>query len=407
MKPIDPAFILVSTSPRRAVDSGPAVRVTDGLANDQLLYFTSPSLLADDRRLVFISDRTGQPNLFLRDLATGEQRQLSRNTDGLLKSYVYFDGTPYRGFGKASVSVHAVRGKIYFIQGRHICCADANGGLRVLAELPHGQMTAFTHISADGKRLCVPTTDARCLDGDAQLTGKPAWDIDARIREENLSSWLRVFDTDSGKEFLCERVPQAWVTHVQFSPRNADWILYNHEWPSDCGIRRVWLWNGREHVRLRTEGDGRKREDWTCHEMWERDGDAIIYHGVFADGPAYIGRVKPDGSERVEIPLPAGWKRYGHFTEGKPGVLVSDGYYEKPDDGEPAHTGAWICAVKANWSARTADWIPLCRHGSSWRSQCEHPHPVFNHAADAIYFVSDKDGKRAVYRVALPNSLSS
>src|SRR5688572_11343290 len=124
MKPVDPAFIPVSVQTRRAVDISPAERVTDGLANDQLLYFTSPSLLADDRRLVFISDRTGQPNLFLRDLITGEQRQLSQNTEGLLKSYVYFDGTPYRGFGKASVSVDAVRGKIYFIQGRQICCVD-------------------------------------------------------------------------------------------------------------------------------------------------------------------------------------------------------------------------------------------------------------------------------------------
>lgn len=401
MKPVDPAFIPVQTQSRRIADITPAVRVTDGVANDQLLYFTSPSLLADDRRLVFISDRTGHPNLFLRDLKTGEQRQLSRNTDGLLKSYVYFDGTPYRGFGKASVSVHAASGKIYFIQGRQICCADAEGGLRTLAELPHGQMTAFTHVSADGKRLCVPTTDARCLEGDAQLAGKPAYDIDARIREENLSSWLRVFDTESGREILRERVPQAWVTHVQFAPQNPDWILYNHEWPSDCGIRRIWLWNGREHLRLRTEGEGRKREDWTCHEMWERNGDAIIYHGMFADGPAYIGRVKPDGSDRVEILLPAGWKRYGHFTEGKPGVLVSDGYYETPADGEPAHIGAWICVIKADWAARRADWIPLCRHGSSWRSQCEHPHPVFNHANNAIYFVSDCEGKRAIYRVAV------
>lgn len=378
------------------------MRVTEGQANDQLLYFTSPSLLADDRRLVFISDRTGQPNLFLRDLATGEQRQLSRNSDGLLKSYVYFDGTPYHGFGKASVSVDAVRGKVYFIQGRQICCADTAGNLHVLAELPHGQMTAFTHVSADGKRLCVPTTDARCLDDDVQLTGKPAYDIDARIRDEKLSSWLRVFDTARGTETLCERVPGAWVTHVQFSPQNPDWILYNHEWPSDCGIRRIWLWNGREHIRLRTEGEGRKREDWTCHEMWERNGEGVIYHGMFANGPAYVGRVKPNGSGRVEIPLPAGWKRYGHFTEGKPGVLVSDGYYETPEDGEPSHVGAWICMIKVDWQARRADWIPLCRHGSSWRSQCEHPHPIFTHANDAVYFVSDCEGKRAVYRVRTP-----
>lgn len=401
MKPVDPAFIPVLGQPRQPVEIGPAERVTDGCANDQLLYFTSPSLLADDQRLVFLSDRTGPPNLFLRDLITGAERQLSRNPEGLLKSYVYFEGTPYRGLGKASVSVDAGRGKVYFIQGRQICCADPAGGLRVLAELPPGQMTAFTHVSADGQRLCVPTTDAACLDGDAQLTGKPAYDIDARIRAENLSSWLRVFDTASGQEILCERVPQAWVTHVQFAPQQPDWILYNHEWPADCGIRRLWLWNGREHLRLRTEGAGRSRSDWTCHEMWERGGAAIIYHGMYANGPAYLGRVKPDGTERVEIPLPAGWQRYGHFTEGRPGVLVSDGYYETAEDGAPAHVGAWICVIRVDWSAGRAEWTPVCRHGSSWRSQCEHPHPVFNHGADAIYFVSDVSGKRAIYRVAL------
>jgi len=403
MKPIDPAFIQVSPGSHRCVEVRPAVRVTDGLANDQLLYFTSPSLLADDRRLVFLSDRTGQPNLFLRDLVTGEQRQLSQNAEGLLKSYVYFDGTPYRGFGKASVSVDAVRGKIYFVQGRQICCADTAGNLDVLSELPHDQMTAFTHVSADGKRLCVPTTDARSLDGNLQLSGKPPYDIDTRIREENLSSWLRVYDTESGKEIWHERVPRAWITHVQFSPQNSNWILYNHEWPADCGIRRIWLWNGHEHIRLRTEGHGRSREDWTCHEMWERNGEAIIYHGMFADGPAYIGRVNPDGSGRVEIPLPSGWKRYGHFTEGSPGMLLSDGYYETSDDGEPTHVGAWICVVKVDWSVGKTEWIPLCRHGSSWRSQCEHPHPVFNHAGDTIYFVSDVAGKRAVYQVPAPN----
>ena len=130
-------------------------------ANDQLLYFTSTSLLADDRRLVFLSDRTGHPNVFLRDTKTGEERQLTRNDEGWLKSYVYFDGQPYRGFGRASVSVDPERGVVYFIQGRKICAVDTQGRQRVLAEYPEGQMTAFTHVSADGTRLCVPTTDAR------------------------------------------------------------------------------------------------------------------------------------------------------------------------------------------------------------------------------------------------------
>jgi hypothetical protein len=368
-------------------------------ANEQLLYFTSTSLLSDDRRLVFISDRTGNPNLFLRDLISGEERQLTRNAEGVLKSYVYFDGQPYRGFGKASVSVHAASGKVYFIQGRKICSADPRGRVKVLAEYPDGQMTAFTHVSADGSRLCVPTTDARALDGSNVLPGRPKYDIDARVQAESLSSWLRVYDTATGKEILSERVPKSWITHVQFSPVNREAILYNHEWPGDCGIRRIWLWDGSRHIRVRTEGEGRSRADWTCHEMWERDGKAIIYHGTYENkGPAYVGRVNPDGTGRVEIALAAGLMRYGHFTEGRSGLLVTDGYYEQP--GDPKGNGAWISLVQVDWAGRKLEWKPLCRHGSSWRSQDEHPHPIFDHAVKSVIFTSDKDGKRAAYRVA-------
>jgi hypothetical protein len=373
--------------------------------NDQLLYFTSTSLLKDDQSLVFLSDRTGHPNLFLRDLKTGAEKQLTANTEGFLKSYVYFDGQPYRGLGRASVSVDPQRGLVYFIQGRQICAVDISGKTRVLAEYPAGQMTAFTHVSADGTRLCVPTTDARALDGDTQLKGKPGYDIDARVQKENLSSYLRVYDTATGKEILCERVPNAWITHVQFSPRDPNLILYNHEWCADCGIRRMWLWDGKKHLQLRPEGDGRSRADWTCHEMWERDGSAIIYHGGYANkGPSYLGRVNPDGSGLVEIALPATWKRYGHFTVGQPGWLVTDGCYEQADD--PRGYGAWISILKVDWTEKRCAWQPLCRNGSTWKSQDEHPHPIFNHAANAAYFTSDRAGKRAVYRIAAPEKLA-
>ena len=377
-----------------------AVAITaTNTGNNQLLYFTSSSLTADDRHLVFISDRTGNPNLFTRDLATGQERQLTANTEGVLKSYVYFDGHPYRGFGKGSVSLDSRNEIVYYIQGREIRAVTLAGKQQVLAELPTNQMTAFTHVSADGSRLCVPTTDARALDGDTQLKGKPGYDIDRRVVSENLSSYLRVFDTTTGKLIACERVPQAWITHVQFSPVNPDFILYNNEWPADCGIRRMWLWDGKTHLRLRTEGDGRSRFDWTCHEMWERDGKAIIYHGSFTNGISYIGRVFPDGSGRVEIPLPKNWKSYGHFTVGQPGEIVSDGYYQEP--GDTKWGGAWISRLKVDWQHGRVQWLPLVRHGSSWTSKDCHPHPIFNHAANAIWFTSDKTGTRAVYRLNL------
>ena len=150
--------------------------------NKQLLYFTSTSLLKDDRHLIFLSDTSGNPNIFVRDMQTGRECRMSHNSEGVLKSYVYFDGQPYRGFGKASVSVDVKNSLVYYIQGRDIMVTDTLGHQRVIAQYPEGQMTAFTHVSADGTRLCVPTTDARALDGDKILKGKPDYNIDQRVR---------------------------------------------------------------------------------------------------------------------------------------------------------------------------------------------------------------------------------
>lgn len=368
-------------------------------AHEQLLYFTSPSLTRDDESLVFISDRTGHPNLFRRELSTGREWRLSDNRDGWLKSYVYFDGTPYRGFGKASVCLHADSGRVFFLQGRDVVAAEPDGGARVLATYPDGQTTAFTHVSADGRWLCVPTTDARALDGDRRFPAGlgPDYDIDARVQAEGLDSWLRVYDAHTGVLEACHRLSRAWVTHVQFAPHDAGLILYNHEWPADCGVRRVWLYGPDGPVALRTESADRSRDDWTCHEMWEHDGGAVIYHGKKRGGRPYVGRVVP-GQDPTEINLPPDYTPYGHFTAEPDGVLITDGHYVAPGEDVPPR-GAWVCRVEVDWSAGSVRWCPLCRSGSSWSGQDAHPHPVLDHAGRYVYFTSDVDGRRAVYRV--------
>jgi len=138
--------------------------------------------------------------------------------------------------------------------------------------------------------------------------------------------------------------------------------------------------------------------------MWERDGSAIIYHGGWAGGQSYIGRVKPDGSGLVEIGLPKAWNRYGHFTVGRPGWLVTDGCYVTP--GDPAKSGgAWISVLQVDWAAslmfgsRCASTAQagarktLIRTRSSIMPRVE------------LLFTSDKTGQRAVYCVAVPEKL--
>ncbi len=383
------------------------VSKASGSANDQLLYFTSSSLTSDDRWLVFISDRTGQPNLFALDQHTGEERQLSDNREGYLKSYVYFDGLPNRGLGKASVSLHSPSGTLYYIQGDDICAVDLQGRQRVLAQVPAGQVTAFTHVSLDGTRLVVPTTDGRALEAEHLVKGRPDYDIDERVQRENLASTLHIYDTATGREVRNERVERAWITHVQFCPTDNELILYNHEWPGDCGIRRIWLFDGHSgaHLRMRPEGEGRSRKDWTCHEVWDRDGRTIIYHGGYDQGAYFVGKVERDGTHRVEIAFPDDYRKYGHFNISHAGLLVCDGYYQPPADAPQTGErdewwgGAWISLQHMDWDKGVMEWQPLCRHGSNWENQDCHPHPIFNHAGNAVYFTSNTGGRRAIYKV--------
>jgi len=399
-----------------------AERVTSATGNNQLLYFTSTSLVGDDEGLVFISDRTGHPNLFHLDFMRGDERQLTDNRDGTLMSYVYFGGLPHRGFGKASVSLDANGRTAYYIQGREIRAVSVDGGERVLAELPPDEVTAFTHVSSDGTQLCVPTTDARALEGAAAPPGErddvpsyyetadPPYNVDERVQVEGLSSCMRVYETATGAEVATIPVPRAWITHVQFSPVDSSLILYNHEYCADAGVRRVWLWDGARHLPLRGEAPasgahpGRSRTDWITHETWERDGRYAIYHGGlgsrYHEPPCFVGRVNvSDLSDRQEVLFPGDWNQYGHFTVGGPGLLVTDGYFRTPETGDG--WGQWITLAHVDWEARSIEWEPLTRHGSSWATQDEHPHPIFDHAASAVYFTSDHEGSRAVYRLDL------
>jgi oligogalacturonide lyase len=399
-----------------------AERITSATGNNQLLYFTSTSLVGDDEGLVFISDRTGDPNLFYLDFAAGEERQLTENRDGTLKSYVYFGGHPYRGFGKASVSLDARNRTAYYLQGREIRAVTVGGRERVLTELPPGQVTAFTHVSSNGNYLCVPTTDARALDG-AEMpapesgdvpsyyeTADPPYDVDERVQIEGLSSFIRVYATATGDEVATVPVPCAWITHVQFSPVDTSLILYNHEYCADAGVRRLWLWDGARHRPLRDEAaaskahSARSRSDWITHETWQRDGAYAVYHGGlgsrYHEPPCFVGRVNiSDMSDRQELLFPADWNQYGHFSVGAPGQLVTDGYFCTPDTRDG--WGQWITLAHVDWDSAAIEWQPLTRHGSSWATQDEHPHPIFDHAATAVYFTSDYEGSRGVYRVEL------
>ena len=395
----------------------------------QLLYFTCSSLSEDDRRLYMISDRDGHPNVWVHDMLTGEEKMITNNKKGFLKSYVYFAGTQDEGLGKASVCLDYHRDVVYYIQDDKICKSDLEGNVTVLNSVPDHRMTAFTHVSDDGKRLCVPMTDGRCLDFDPEKEGsgvdkRPIYDIDGRVQEENLSSYLCVYDTSTGDLLYEKCVPKCWITHVQFNPVNPELIMFNHEWSSfDCGIRRIWLYNHATDkiIRVRTEGTdtlgntggyARSADDWVCHEMWSDDGNVIIYHGGYSEGPAMVGKYELSTHRYWEIALPEEYNAYGHFTMDHQQILCCDGYFkfhdeQKPvrenitDNGPDPHKkdGEYISRVVPDWDKGTLIWIPLCKHQSDWLGQDAHPHPIYSHKGNYIFFNSRTEKDVEIFNV--------
>ena len=393
------------------------IRLTEGKGNDQLLYFHSASFLKDDSGIVFIRTIGRSPNIFFRELVTGFERQLTWYGDGYLKSYIDFDGELEKGFGRTSVTFDSINNLVYFIYGQKICSVDLEGNIRKIAELPQGQVTAYTAVSQDGQRLCVPTTDAGALH-EVKTCSSHLFQIDHKIREQNLNSYLRIYDIKTGRQIDCQKIPQAWVTHVSFCPQDENTILYNHEWASvDMGVRRMWIWDGKRHRRLREENELRNRNDFVCHEVWERNGEFIIYHGRYVNGVCFLGRVDSQGENTVEIEFPSLYQREGHFCPGKDGFLVTDGLYENKHFSErirqkiqktlgksEAFCGKYITFIKVDWNNRKIEWFPLCRHGSDWSTQDSHPHPLFNTPGSEVYFNSNRHGKNSIYRISVPVS---
>jgi hypothetical protein len=97
----------------------------------------------------------------------------------------------------------------------------------VIAELPPGWVTAFTHVSTDDKLLCIPIVPAAAFEGEEEshwglavdkVPGRNGFSsIRDRIDRLRLESLLWVVATDG----ISQRVwatQHSWITHVQFRP---------------------------------------------------------------------------------------------------------------------------------------------------------------------------------------------
>ncbi|MGF1484200.1 MAG: hypothetical protein ACFBZ8_07545 [Opitutales bacterium] len=356
---------------------------TASAEKDQHLYFTSFSVTADDRWLVFISERSGHPNLHKIDRLSGEIFQVSQNHGGLLHAYVY----PYggdTGLSKASPALDPAHNRLFWIQDDAIWRADLDSedAPQCLAALPPDTWSAFTHVAPDGKTICVPVTAADAFDPARTGQWEQMQDTVRRFKQSDgaLFSDVLLIDTQTGNTRTLARLP-FWVTHVQYDPPGSGRILFNQE--------------GGNLVRPRVyalEPDGTWRplyvqepeEDWASHENWNPQGGEVIYHG------------KRQGRPFVAARSWEGELHYCHWLTPAQDFIHAT----------PTLDGSRLLVDQMNGSLGIVDAASgtvetLCQHGSSSHEQDVHVHALTTPLGRSAIFTSDRDGTGNVYEVPL------
>ena len=67
-------------------------KLTSSDVSDQLIYFTSKCITSNNENFIFISDRTGHPNIYSFNFANKIEKKLTDNKEEFLQTYQYFNG---------------------------------------------------------------------------------------------------------------------------------------------------------------------------------------------------------------------------------------------------------------------------------------------------------------------------
>lgn len=348
------------------------------------LYLNVPSFTADGGRLVFVSTRgyedggrgRGQ-NLFVLDPDDGRIDRVSNVPDANMHSG-WFD---------------AQAGRHYFWRGRHLASVElASGRCEELVAEP-ARRRSMIGMTCDSRYAVYATSDDPPDQRGPDLSTLWRVDLTTGSRERILSAGFR-------------------ISHVQCSPTDPDFVLYNwecmtpHRLPYVPVMQRMW-WANLGGTAGGAFGRQRPNEGRT-HEFFTSDGRFVGYHGAHHDpagGPTdeaitsfTFGLVETaTGTDAWQMLLPAA---SGHCQMSDDGRLICC------DQAGGGHLGL----IRRQGPER---FVQLYQHGSSMVGQHTHPHPQFRPGRAQIVFSTDRAetggvaGQSDIYLLELPPEIST
>lgn len=328
-------------------------------------FFFVPAYDDAMRRLIFISHRTGSPQIFAEDRASGNLVQLTDRPD-LTEWSIYpsHDGQA-----------------VFFTAG--------SGAWRLdLTTLEETKLAGF----ADRTSTMRDRGMVGAAMGTTALTHDDRWwAITYKVGKE---SELSVIDTRTGERHVVLR--RDTIGHMQFCPDDSNLLFY-----AGPLTDRVWAVHRDGTNNRRLYHRNAARREWITHESWIPGRREL----AFVDWPHGIRAVHADtGAQRHVCPFNA-W----HAVCNRAGtMMVADTNF--PDNGiqlfdpRPAEAGT-------EPKRRTLCFPGASNMGTHWGApfpyengpvevyapQHTHPHPSFSPDGRYIVFTSDRTGHAQVY----------
>jgi oligogalacturonide lyase len=323
-------------------------------------FFFVPAYDMAMRRLLFVSCRTGRPQIYFEDRASGTLVQVTDRDD----------------LADWSISPS--------LDGRYVYYTAGTGAWRTdLASLQDDQLAAFGDVEMRESGMVAAALGTTALSADGRWWAVPV--------KAGKASRLWLIDTaEKTATIILERDT---IGHPQFCPDDADLILYagpltDRTWVTDRAGRTRRLYQRRDRLQ------------WVTHESFI----PRRFEVAFVDWPHGVRAVSlRDGAERTVTTFPA-WHAACDATGT---TFVCDTNF--PDrglhrfaavDGSGAEL---VCLSEA--SSQGAHWAHPFPYNDGPVAvdapQHTHPHPRFSPDGSRIVFTSDRSGHAQIYEVLL------
>ena len=326
-------------------------------------FFFVPAYDRAGEKLIFVSYRTGVPQIFFEERASGELVQVTDRGD----------------LAEWSIYPAPDGASVYFTAG--------TGAYRVsLDDFAETQLADFGAVEMREKGMVGAAMGTTALSA-----GGDWWAIP--VKAGKVSRFVLV-DTKTGRsDVILERDT---IGHPQFCPDDDDLILY-----AGPLTDRVWTVN-RDGSGNRRAYEREDRMQWVTHEVWVPGSRAI----AFVDWPRGMRLVDLATGEVKWLHHFAAW----HAAPDARGVrFVCDtnfpdrGLHVIPLGSEPQ----FLCASDA--TSEGAHWGGPFPYNDGpvavEARQYTHPHPSFSPDGTRVVFTSDRSGHAQLYEIELGGAL--